>query len=198
MPSEGIRWSAPAAILGFAALVVAPINADCSWSAEVSAAASVKAQPCVAPAYRQFDFWVGDWDVVEVERPTVKVARARVEVILNGCVLHEIYEAADGHKGESFSIYDVSRNTWHQSWVTNSGQLLIIEGQLQNGEMMLQGTDYLPDGRPRLVRGAWRADKDGVREIAARSTDGGTVWTQWFDLLFRPHVPAGTSGHGTH
>src|ERR1700690_1573773 len=61
--------------------------------------------PCSGPAYRQVAFWIGDWDVFEVEHPTAIVAHARVEMILNGCVLHEVYEGLDGHKGESFSIY---------------------------------------------------------------------------------------------
>ena len=146
------------------------------------------AAPCAAPAYRQFDFWVGDWDVIDVQQPAVAVAHARVEVILDGCVLHEIYEARDGQTGESFSVYDASRQIWHQTWVTNSGQLLTIEGHLQGREMLLTGIDYLPDGKPRHVRGSWRQENDGVREIAARSTDGGASWVPWFDLLFRPRA----------
>lgn len=39
-----------------------------------------------------------DWDVFEIERPNVVVARARIEPILNGCVVHEVYEGLDGHK----------------------------------------------------------------------------------------------------
>ncbi len=156
------------------------------------------AGPCAAPAYRQFDFWVGDWDVIDEKQPAVAVAHARVEVILDGCVLHETYEAMDGHKGESFSVYDVSRQIWHQSWVTNNGQLLTIEGHLQGREMLLTGIDYLPDGKPRYVRGSWRQEKDGVREIAARSTDGGVSWVPWFDLLFRLRVLANVPGLDTH
>src|SRR5580692_6858851 len=93
--------------------------------------------PCADPPYRQFDFWLGDWDVVEVERPTTVVARARIELILNACVIHEVYEAMDGHKGESFSIYDATRHTWHQSWVNDHGYLLTIEGGIQGGAMIL-------------------------------------------------------------
>jgi hypothetical protein len=29
----------------------------------------------------------------------------------------------------------------------------------------------------------------GVRETAVTSTDGGTTWQPWFDLVFRPHKP---------
>jgi hypothetical protein len=33
------------------------------------------------------------------------------------------------HKGQSFTIYDVARDVWHQTWVTNRGELLEIEGK---------------------------------------------------------------------
>jgi hypothetical protein len=146
--------------------------------------------PCANPAYRQFDFWIGDWDVFEIERPNVVVARARIESILNGCVLHEVYEGLDGHKGESFSIYDVTLNLRHQSWVNNSGYLLTIEGHLQGKSMTLEGVDHVPNNKLRQVRGEWRADEQGAHEVAWRSTDGGVSWVTWFDLSFRPHVPS--------
>jgi hypothetical protein len=159
-----------------------------SWCQPPPATAPVHGSaPCTDRAYRQFDFWIGDWDVFDIERPTIIVARARVELILKGCVLHEVYESRDGHKGESFSIYDATRSTWHQSWVNDHGYLLTIEGGLQSGAMILQGVDYLADGKPRQVRGEWRAEEHGVREVAARSTDGGGTWVPWFDILFLPH-----------
>jgi hypothetical protein len=147
-----------------------------------------KPRLCADPAYRQFDFWIGDWDVFEVEHPTVIVAHARVEMILNGCVLHEVYEGLDGHKGESFSIYDVTRNAWHQSWVNDSGYLLTIEGHLQRKSMILEGVDHLPNYKLRQVRGEWRPDSQGAHEKAWRSTDAGATWVTWFDISFRPHV----------
>src|SRR5262249_735684 len=73
-------------------------------------------KPCSAPEYRQFDFWLGDWDAFENNSP-VPVARVRVESLLDGCVLREDYQATEGMKGQSFTIYDASRRVWHQSWV---------------------------------------------------------------------------------
>jgi hypothetical protein len=157
-------------------------------STDSSSGTPLVAPSCTDSDYRQFDFWVGDWDVFDIAQPATRVAHARVELILDGCVVHEIYEATDGHKGESLSIYDASRRTWHQSWVTNRGQLLTIEGQHRGDAMVLIGTDHLPDGRARAVRGVWRPDKDGVRETASRSTDAGVSWTPWFDLVFRRHA----------
>jgi hypothetical protein len=176
--------------LAYAASALLITCATPSWCEDRQATANVQSViPCTDRAYRQFDFWLGDWDVFDVERPTVVVAHARVEVILNGCVLHEAYESLDGHKGESFSIYDVTRDTWHQSWVNDHGYLLTIEGRLRGSAMILEGTDHLPNGKPRQVRGEWRPEDRGVREVAVRSTDGGVTWVPWFDILFLPHKP---------
>ena len=141
---------------------------------------------CSAAEYRQFDFWLGDWDAFDVGGST-PVARVRVDSLLEGCVLRENYEGADGHKGQSLSIYDRSRKVWHQSWVTNRGELLTIEGKFENGEMVLSGADLTADGKERRVRGIWKPEGAEVRETAVTSTDARKIWTPWFDLVFRQH-----------
>jgi hypothetical protein len=141
---------------------------------------------CTAPEYRQFDFWLGDWDAFDMDKPNIKVAHVRVDRILDGCVLREDYQDTNGLKGQSFSLFDTSRKVWHQSWVTNRGQLLILEGKVEGGDMVLRGEDHAAGGRA-LVRGTWKAVDKGVRETAVTSTDGGKTWKPWFDLLFRPH-----------
>ncbi|HTZ96826.1 MAG TPA: hypothetical protein VMB18_10535 [Terriglobales bacterium] len=107
----------------------------------ILAADTLKSAPCSAPEYKQFDFWVGDWNAYDVDNPTSVVGHARVDRILNGCVLREDYQGNDGHEGQSFTIYDASRKVWHQTWVTNNGRLLTIEGQFEDGQMVLSGTD---------------------------------------------------------
>jgi hypothetical protein len=110
-----------------------------------------------------------------------------VDRILDDCVLWEQYERNTGLQGQSFSLYDASRKAWHQTWVTNRGELLVIEGGLIAGEMILSGVERLPDGQVRHVRGKWRPNDGGVREIAVLSNDGEKTWHSWFDLVFRPH-----------
>jgi hypothetical protein len=135
---------------------------------------------CAAPAYHQFDFWIGDWDVFDTGG-SAKVAHARIKSILDGCVLHEDYQGDDRHKGQSFTIYDATRNLWHQTWVTNRGELLEIEGKLEGGDIVLSGRNQ----RGALVRGTWRPVHGEVREFATTSTDNGKTWKPWFDLMFR-------------
>ena len=172
--------------------IVLVAGSTCVAAQPVTSAESPKANPCVAPEYKQFDFWIGDWSVYELNTTTV-AAYVRVTSILDGCVLHEQYEGVDGHKGESFSSYDATRKIWQQSWVTNRGELLVIQGQLKNGEMVLSGADRTADGKERLVRGIWKPINLGVRETAVRSTDGGKTWTPWFDLVFRKTLSNGPS-----
>lgn len=151
-----------------------------------------KTATCLGPEYRQFDFWVGDWDVFESDGVT-KTAHVKVERILNGCVLEERYEDANGLNGRSLTIYDARRNLWHQTWVTNRGRLLIISGKKQGEQMVLSGA-YRNDNDSEIqVQGTWKPVSGGVRETAVTSADGGASWKQWFDLIFRPRDNAPAS-----
>jgi hypothetical protein len=143
--------------------------------------------PCTGPEFRQFDFFAGDWDTYDMADTSRVVARNRVTSILDGCVLREAYEQSDGLVGESYSLYDATRHVWHQSWVTNRGGLLLLDGGLDAARMVLSGTERKPDGTASLLRGVWWSEGRNVREKAERSPDGGKTWTPVFDIVFRPH-----------
>jgi len=149
-----------------------------------------KSATCEDPQHHQWDFWIGDWDVFDFDRPNTAVARVRVDRILDGCVLREDYQDTNGHKGQSFSIYDAGKGSWHQSWVTNRGQLLLLDGKFQDGAMTLTATETMADGKQKLIRGVWKTMEGGVRETAVSSLDGGKTWMPWFDLLFKTHAAA--------
>ena len=165
--------------------------------ADLSFLAASAAQParcatlamCTAPEYRQFDFWIGDWDVFE-SGGADSVARMRVDRILDGCVLREDYQEQHGLHGQSFSLYDGPAGSWRQIWVTNQGRLLLLAGNLSGGEMVLSGVDR-SSGKEQLVRGTWKIEGEAVRETAEISTDGGKTWKTWFDLLLRRHRALG-------
>jgi hypothetical protein len=144
--------------------------------------AQSSAPVCTAAEYHQFDFWVGDWEVLDAGKP---VAHVVVDKILGGCVVRERYSEPKGYEGQSFNIYDAGQHYWRQNWMTNRGKFLEIRGNLEGGNMVLSGTDY-DSAPPRLVRGTWKPVKGGVEETAITSTDGGKTWTTWFDLFFRP------------
>lgn len=145
--------------------------------------------PCAAAEYHQFDFWLGDWDVFEANAQT-PAAHVKVSRLLDGCAILEEYEQADGLSGRSISAYDPHRGGWHQSWFTNRGATLLLDGRLENGEMRLNAVEHLDANKERQTRALWKAEAGGVRETAVRSVDGGKNWDSWFDLMFRPHTSA--------
>jgi hypothetical protein len=173
-------------LLGASVLVAA---SPLTFTGKTTNAQSAKRALCTAPEYRQFDFWLGDWDTFEFGGTEKVIARNRVNLMLDGCALREVYEQLDGLHGESFTIYDAARNVWHQSWVTNRGQLLMLEGGMQGESMVLSGIDPGKDGKPLQLRGVWTRVAGGVREKAETSSDAGKTWKPLFDIVFRPHKP---------
>jgi hypothetical protein len=151
-------------------------------------AAEPASASCDAPAYRQFDFFVGDWDTYDVQAPGEVIARNTVKVILDGCVLLEDYRQGDGLHGKSYSLYDAARQVWHQSWVTNRGDLLLLDGGMRGDRMVFEGIERKAGAPDARVRVSWYRQGDGVRETAERSLDGGKTWKIGFDILFKPHM----------
>jgi hypothetical protein len=115
-----------------------------------------------------------------------------VDVILEGCALRERYEQSDGLVGQSVTAYDASRKLWHQTWVTNRGQILQIEGRFQGDSLELAGPRLSANGQKETLRGVWTPQAAGVREIVQTTTDGGKNWKPLFDIVFRrrKEVPA--------
>ena len=126
---------------------VSRVAALLGWIAVTAVASPGAAQqntpPCTAPEHSQFDFWLGSWDVSANGQ---KAGTNTIEKDMGGCVLHESYESVSGYVGESFNIYDAARGVWHQSWVDNSGLLLLLEGTFQDGAMVLEGQTTGSDG----------------------------------------------------
>jgi hypothetical protein len=148
-----------------------------------SLAASPSPWPCTSPEHRQFDFWIGDWDVYDAgeARPSMRI---RVEKILDGCGLRESYQDVHGVVGESINVYDAGRKMWQQTWATNRGQVLLLDGKLEGGKMVFHATEQTASG-PVLWRAWWIPQGAEVRETAETSSDGGKTWKPKFDIVFR-------------
>jgi hypothetical protein len=140
-------------------------------------------KPCSEPEYRQFDFWLGDWDV---RGPKGKQAGVNhVRSLLGGCVLQENWTGTGGSVGTSFNIYDRTQRQWHQTWVDNQGTLLQLDGRFADGRMTLQGATSDSTGAKALQRITWSQPRPGeVRQLWETSIDGGKKWTVAFDGLY--------------
>ncbi|CAG0996105.1 hypothetical protein BURK1_02546 [Burkholderiales bacterium] len=147
--------------------------------AAMVAVPAASAAPCDAPAYREFDFWLGEWNV---RTPDGRLAGVnRIEREYGGCVLHERYDTGKGYRGESLNTWDAARKVWHQAWVDSSGTLLLLEGRLAAGSMLLEGQTIEPDGRATRHRITWTPDAGGSVRQLWESTDANGTWTVAFD-----------------
>lgn len=135
--------------------------------------------PCIAPDYRGFDFWIGDWSVYATNGKLAGTSRITREY--GGCVIHEHYDTGRGYSGESLNIYDAPRNSWHQSWVDSSGLLLLLEGSVRDGKMVLEGQTVGADGATTRHRITWTPNPDGSVRQFWESTNANGAWTVAFD-----------------
>ena len=130
-------------------------------------------EACHGGHFRDFDFWVGEWDVYGPKGQLV--GHSRIEKILDDCVIAEHWQGGGGSDGKSHNIYDAAQDRWTQFWVDNGGNALLLHGGLNGGAMALQSGD----GHQRIT---WTPQADGrVRQHWESSTDGGQTWTTAFD-----------------
>ncbi|HEU4812893.1 MAG TPA: hypothetical protein VFS99_01520 [Xanthomonadaceae bacterium] len=138
---------------------------------------------CENPDRGQFDFWLGTWDVF---KPDGTLAGTnRIEKEQDGCVVHEHYRTAIGYDGQSLNIYDAARQVWHQTWVDNGGTLLLLEGGLVEGKMVLEGATTGQDGVVTQHRITWTPNADGTVQQFWESTNPAGEWSVAFDGTYR-------------
>jgi len=156
------------------------VRADARFAA-VLEAAQQNAQPCEHDErFRQWDFWIGEWDVYDAQGNLV--GSNTIEKIAHSCALLESWVNANGVPGNSINYYDVEIGKWRQYWVSSNGGTIPQEGEFRDGAMHTEGRNIGPDGSFQLFRGTWTPLEDGrVRQFLEQSTDNGQTWYTWFD-----------------
>ena len=173
--SKGAARTAMIAILGLVSATVVP-------DASAQVAAPSKPPACASPEHRQFDFWVGTWDVFGPAGR--KVGTNRIELIADGCALLEQWTGSGNVTGKSLNIYDVTDGRWHQTWVDNGGTLLMLAGGLVDRSMVMSMSGPGPTDSKATVlqRITWTPAPDAsVRQLWESSSDDGRTWTVVFD-----------------
>ena len=169
--------SAARAALGSLAIALA------AASASAQSLPSPPAKPCESSEHRQFDFWVGHWDVFGPAGK--KIGENRIELIADGCALLEQWTGNGGVTGKSLNIYDTLDRRWHQTWVDNSGTLLMLAGHLIDRSMVMSMAGPSPTDPKATVlqRITWTPASDGgsVRQLWELSSDAGKSWTVLFN-----------------
>ena len=139
-----------------------------------------KPAPCRAPEYRQFDFWVGDWDVHSPNGPSV--GHNLVTLEQDGCLIVEHWTSSSGaNTGSSFNYFDVRDQKWHQLYIDNSGNagnFPAMAGNVVDGKMVLISDEK----QSPVFRWTWYLLSPGkVRQMAQQSDDGQKTWTIIWD-----------------
>lgn len=159
----------PARLLGLLLLIVLPAPAQTP-------------RPALPPESRQFDFWLGEWDVTNAAGKLA--GTSKIESIAAAGLL-ESWTGATGYTGRSLNAWNAAKKQWQQYWVGSDGGVLELSGGLVDGRMVLAGEHGVKGGR-RLERITWTPNADGtVRQHWEQSADGGKTWTTAFDGLYR-------------
>ncbi|NNE98783.1 MAG: tetratricopeptide repeat protein [Pyrinomonadaceae bacterium] len=145
-----------------------------------------KRNPCMySKEARQFDFWLGDWDVYVGSNT---VGENLIELDTQGCTLVENWKNNGGGKGKSLNVYDPSVKKWKQFYVGGQGGVFLFEGEYRakeksmyftaetlgrNGTKIMHIFEFfdLPD---KTVQQRWK-----------QSTDGGKTWNTVWDSIYK-------------
>lgn len=155
-------------------------------------ASALNAQkPCSKPAFRQFDFWIGDWEAFG--KNGAKAGDSRISVILDSCVILEEWTSASAqqgliYSGKSFNSYNSATGQWQQTWTDNTGNTTeFLRGEAVPGKITYYADKVMgPKGANFMRRLTFtKLGEDKVRQLGERSDDGGNSWTTEYDLEYR-------------
>ena len=153
------------------------------------------------PEARQFDFWLGAWDVnlrVLQQDKTWKDsirAEARIYSVLDGKAVLELWESAP-IRGFSLRYFDVAQNRW-VLWLNwpgagrsaSSG----LEGSFRHGRGDFYSTSTNAEGEETLSRYTFTdITPESLRWNDGYSKDGGKTWVESWIMEFSRTAPAAT------
>ena len=154
--------------------------------AGIASAQSPAPPACTAAEHRQFDFWLGEWNVTVPNGNAAGVNR--ITSINGGCALREEWTGARGFTGTSINAYDASSGRWHQTWIGSDGVLLLLDGAFRDGTMELAGVTVGRNGAKTHQRIRWTplgGSPARLRQLWETSTDGGKTWAVAFDGTYQ-------------
>lgn len=155
--------------------------------ASLTASSPPPAPACSGPEHRQFDFWVGQWNVYRTGTEAL-VAHSLIEKLYDGCAIRENWMPLKGQAGGSVNTYVTDEQRWHQTWVSGANDLVGFQGGRVGDKMILTGfwKNSAGEGKHGLIRMTYSKLPDGsVRQLGELSTDHGATWTESFDFNYR-------------
>lgn len=90
---------------------------------------------CCKEEYKQFDFWLGEWEVYNLKG--FKVGENLIVSIQDHCLIQENWKS-DSLTGTSYNFFDSKDKTWNQIYIDNLGTVLQLKGTFQNNKIILR------------------------------------------------------------
>jgi len=140
-------------------------------------------------AYRQFDFWLGEWDVKlrtlqgDNSWEDSRTARAKIYRILDGRAILELWDetrAANPIRGYSLRFFDPAKEKWRLflNWpAINRSGTTTLSGTFRHGRGEFYSSQTSADGITTLSRYTFSdISSDRLRWDDGFSDDGGRTW----------------------
>jgi hypothetical protein len=148
-------------------------------------------KPCSAPAYRQFDFRIGEWDVFG--KNGTKAGDSKISLILDSCIILEEWTSAGLNQGfrfagKSFNTWNRITKQWQQTWVDNTGgSTEYLEGKFDENKIIFKTKPFPFSKDTMAVRKLtfFNLSPDKVRQFAEITKDNGASWQTEYDLEYR-------------
>ena len=147
--------------------------------------------PCSQPEFRQFDFWIGEWEAFGINGK--KAGDSKISLILDSCIILEEWTSAGvqqglRYAGKSFNTWNSSMKEWQQTWVDNTGNTTaFIHGKFADKKIIFN-TDPFPFSKDTMALRRltfFDLGKDKVRQLGEISKDKGASWATEYDLEYR-------------
>ena len=146
--------------------------------------------PCSSDAHHAFDFWLGEWDVSDMDGNLAGENTIAVEE--GGCVLVERWTSASGGTGQSYNFLDPATGKWRQLWISKGAVIDYSGGLTETGSMKLEGEIVYQTGGTRApFTGEWTLNADGsVTQHFEQYNSETDAWDDWFTGVYIRKIPA--------
>ena len=157
------------------------------WSSAVTAQTR-------APETKQFDFWIGEWQMHSKQRVAPGkdewlegAAANSIKASFKGQVIEEQFDGStlkQPFKGMSVSVYNPTLGKWKQTWVDDQGSYLDFVGEFKDDKMVLSRS-FEQNGKSIHQRMVFKdIAKDSLTWHWERSMDGGKTWVLMWELKY--------------
>jgi hypothetical protein len=148
-------------------------------------------KPCSNPVYRQFDFWIGEWEAFGPNGK--KAGDSKITLILDSCIILEEWTSTSVNQGlryagKSFNTWNAATKQWQQTWVDNAGGTNeYLEGKFEDNKIIYISKPFPFSKDTIAIRKMTFTNLSPVklRQLGEISKDNGATWSTEYDLEYR-------------